>query len=160
RHLDDFGTDVDELTATLLLCSTTALANGERDLVARSARILGALEHLTAKKQDGRIVIERLDFPHGPPPGGFEPLLLGGRGRDASQLAREREADGTALQVTRGFRQLFESLRNAELFLTEAGAVAEKTLGVFVERRVAEVQVGSRTVSSEEPASFLEIETR
>ena len=33
-HLDDFGTDFDELTATLLRCPAAALANRERDLVA------------------------------------------------------------------------------------------------------------------------------
>ena len=58
------------------------------------------------------------------------------------------------------FGQLFEGFGDAELFLTEARAVAEKTLGVFVEGRVAEAHVGSRAVSAEEPSSFLEIETR
>ena len=34
RHLDDFGTDLDELPASLLRCPATALANRERDLIA------------------------------------------------------------------------------------------------------------------------------
>ncbi|HEX5098889.1 MAG TPA: hypothetical protein VFV94_05290 [Polyangiaceae bacterium] len=34
RHLDDFGTDFDGLTATLLRGPSAALANGERNLVA------------------------------------------------------------------------------------------------------------------------------
>jgi len=34
RHLDDFGTDFDELPAALLRCPAAALANRERDLVA------------------------------------------------------------------------------------------------------------------------------
>jgi len=147
RHRDDAGSDVEGLTATLLLRSTAALANRERDLVARAARILRTLEGLTAEEQDGRVVIERLarvatdfrhrfakgredsarkleaehvtlevgvrnvvgkasrtmagnevfDFTYRPPSGGFEPIPLGGRRRDASELAREREADGPGL---------------------------------------------------------------
>ena len=68
---------------------------------------------------------ELLDFAHGPPPGGFEPLLFGGRGRDASELASMREADAAGFEVARGFGQLFEGLGDAELFLCETGAVAE-----------------------------------
>ena len=33
-HLDDFGTDLDELTPTLLRCPAAALANRDCDLVA------------------------------------------------------------------------------------------------------------------------------
>src|SRR6185369_17817584 len=53
----------------LLLWSTTALANGERNLVARAAWVLGTLERLTAEQQDGCVIIEGLarvatDFRH------------------------------------------------------------------------------------------------
>jgi len=210
RHLEDFGTDVDELAAALLLSPAAALANRARDLVARAARVLRALESLTAKEQDGGVVIERLarvaadfchrfakrcealtrevetedvalqfgvrnvvgeasrtmaadellDLTHGPPSGGFEPLLLGGGGRDASELSRVGKADGAGLEMASGFGQLFEGLGDAELLLSETRAVAEETLGVFVERRVAEAQMSSRAVRSKEPASLLEIETR
>jgi hypothetical protein len=69
RHLDDFRTHVDELTSSLLLPPAAALANRERNLVARAPRVLRALESLTAEKQDGCVVIERLarvatDFRH------------------------------------------------------------------------------------------------
>src|SRR6185369_4583592 len=103
---------------------------------------------------------EVLDLTHGPPAGGFEPLLLGGRGRDASELAREGEADGAGLEVARDFGEFFEGLGNTKLFLREAGAVAEEALGVFEERGVAEAQVGSCAVGSQKPASLLEIEPR
>ena len=46
---------------------------------------------------------EVLDFTHGPPAGGFEPLRLGCRGCYASELARMGEADGTGLEVAGGF---------------------------------------------------------
>jgi hypothetical protein len=49
-HLEYFGTDFDELTATLLLRPTAGLANRERDLIARAAWVLGALENLTAEQ--------------------------------------------------------------------------------------------------------------
>jgi hypothetical protein len=210
RHLHDFWPDFDELTATLLRCPAAALANGERDLVARAARILGALENLTAEEQDGRVVIERLarvaadfchrfakrgedlarevetehmapeagvrnivgeasramagdemlDLTHGPPAGGLKPLLLGGRGRDASQLTREGEADGTGLEVASGFGELFEGFGNTKLLLRDAGAVAEEALGVFEEGGIPEAQVRPGAVGSEEPTSFLEVETR
>ena len=68
---------------------------------------------------------EVLDLTYGPSAGGFEPLLLGRRGRDASQLTREGEADGTGLEVASSFGELFEGFGDAELFLSEAGAVAE-----------------------------------
>ena len=57
-----------------------------------------------------------------------------------------------------GFGQLFEGFGDAELLLRQAGAVAEEALRVFVEGSVAEAQVGSRAVGSEQPASFLEVE--
>jgi hypothetical protein len=59
-HLQDFGPDLDELTTTLLLRPAAALANREHDLVARAAGVLGTLESLTAKQQDGCVVVERL----------------------------------------------------------------------------------------------------
>jgi hypothetical protein len=209
-HFEDFRTDFEALPATLLRCPAAALANRERDLVARTARVLGAPEGLTAEQQDGCVVIERLagvaadfrhrlakngedlarevetdhvapkagvrnvvgeasrtmpsdevlDLTHGSPARGFEPLLLGGRDCYASELAREGEADGSGLEFTGGFRQFFQGFGDAELFLREAGAVAEEALGVFVERGVAEAQMGSCAVGSEEPAPLLEIETR
>jgi len=68
-HLDDFWTDFDELPATLLRCSAAALANRERDWVARAAWVVGTLKNLTAEEQDGCVVIERrarvaADFRH------------------------------------------------------------------------------------------------
>jgi len=209
-HLEDFGTDFDELAAPLLCGPAAALANRERDLVARTAWVLGTLENLAAEEQGGCVLIERLarvatnfrhrvakhsenlareveaedvalearvrnvvgeasrtmtadellDLTHGPPSGGFEPLLLGGGGRDASELSRVGKADGAGLEMASGFGQLFEGLGDAELLLSETRAVAEETLGVFVERRVAEAQMSSRAVRSKEPASLLEIETR
>ena len=103
---------------------------------------------------------EVLDLTDGPPPRGFEPLLLGARGRDASELAREREADGAGLEVARDFGELFEGFGDTELFLGEAGAVAKEALGVFEEGGIPEAQVGSCAVGAEKPASLLEIETR
>jgi hypothetical protein len=64
------------------------------------------------------------------------------------------------LEVAGRFGQLFEGFGDAELFLGESRAVAEETLGVFVERGIPEAQVGSRAMGSEEPAPLLEIETR
>jgi len=49
-HREDFGADFDELAATLLRGPTAVLANRERNLVARPAWILGALEDLARKK--------------------------------------------------------------------------------------------------------------
>src|SRR6185369_11002898 len=59
-HLEDFGTDLDELTAPLLPSSAAALANRQRDLVARETRVLRAPESLTAEKQHGVVVVQRL----------------------------------------------------------------------------------------------------
>ena len=209
-HLENFGSDLDELTAALLLHSATALANRESDLVARTARVPAALERLAAEEQDGCVVVERLarvaadfchrfakssedfareveaehvtleagvrnvvgeasrtmaadevlDLTHGPAAGGFEPLPLGGRGRNAGELAREGEADGAGLEVAGGFGELFKGFGDAELFLSEAGPVAEEPLGVFEEGGIPEAQVGSCAVGSQKPASLLEIETR
>jgi hypothetical protein len=103
---------------------------------------------------------EVLDLTHGPSSGGPEPLLLGGRRRDASELAREREADGTGLEVAGDFGQLLERFGDAELFLGEPRAVAKESLGIFLKRRVTEAQMRSGAVRSDEPAPFLEIETR
>jgi hypothetical protein len=88
-HFDGFWPDFDELTATLLRCPAAALANRERDLVARAARVLGAFEGLTAEEQDGCVVIERLarvaaDFRH-----------RFAKGRE--DVARELEAEHVAL---------------------------------------------------------------
>jgi hypothetical protein len=210
RHLDDFRTDVDGLAATLLRCPVAALTNRERYLVARAPRIPRARECLTAEKQDGCLLVDRLarvaahfrqrfakgredlarqlelehvafdlrvrnvvgeasrtmsthqlfDFSDGPPPGGFEPFLFGGRRRDTRELARMREADGTHLQVMGDFGELFERFGDAELVLGETRAVAEKTLRVFVEGRVAEAHVHSRAVGSQQPAPFLEVQSR
>ena len=209
-HLDDFGADFDELTATLLRRPPAALANRERDLVAGAARVLGAPQSLTAEEQDGCVVIESLariaanfrhrfpkggedlareveaehvaleagvgnvvreasrtmardevlDLTHRPSPGDLKPLLLGGRGRNAGELAREGEADGAGLEVAGGFGELFKGFGDAELFLSEAGPVAEEPLGVFEEGGIPEAQVGSGAVGLEEPTSLLEIETR
>jgi len=90
-HLDDFGADFDELTATLLRRPPAALANRERDLVAGAARVLGAPQSLTAEEQDGCVVIESLariaaNFRHRFPKGGED-------------LAREVEAEHVALEA-------------------------------------------------------------
>jgi hypothetical protein len=103
---------------------------------------------------------EVLDLAHGPSPGCPEPLLLGGRYRDASELAREREADGSGLQVARDFGQLLERFGDAKLFLREPRAIAEQSLGVFLKRRVTEAQMRSGSVRSEQPTPLLEIEPR
>jgi len=71
-----------------------------------------------------------------------------------------READGTRLQTTGGFRQPFERFSNTELLLSETWSVAEDALGVFVERRVAKPRVHSRAVGSEQRYPFLEIQPR
>jgi hypothetical protein len=60
RHLDDFGTDFDELPAPLLRGTTAALANRERDLVARAPGVPVAVEGLPAKQQEGCVFVERL----------------------------------------------------------------------------------------------------
>jgi len=103
---------------------------------------------------------ELLDLTHGPAAGYSEPLLLGRRGRDASELARVGKADGAGLELVSGFGELFEGFGDAKLFLGEAWAVAKQALGVLVERGVAEAQVGSCAVRSEQPAPFLEVEPR
>src|SRR6187399_1009576 len=209
-HLENVGSDLDELTAALLLHSAAALANRESDLVARTARVPAALERLATEEQDGCVVVERLaritahfphrfakggegvarkletehvalevqvrnvvrkaprtmpadellDLSHGPPPGGFEPVLFGGRSRHASELARMREADRTGLELFRRLGEFFKRFGDAELLLSEAGTVTEEPLRVFVEGGVAESQMDSRAMSSEETASLLEIETR
>lgn len=60
-----------------------------------------------------------------------------------------RKADGTGLKVAGGFGQHFEGFGDAELVLGEAGPVAEKSLGVLVEGREAELHVRSRATGPE-----------
>ncbi|HWP07590.1 MAG TPA: hypothetical protein VNN72_17690, partial [Polyangiaceae bacterium] len=48
RHLDDFGTDLDGFAAPLLRRPAAALANRERDLIARAPRFPVPVEGLTA----------------------------------------------------------------------------------------------------------------
>ncbi|HEX5099115.1 MAG TPA: hypothetical protein VFV94_06420, partial [Polyangiaceae bacterium] len=103
---------------------------------------------------------ELFDFTHGPTAGSFEPLLLGGRQRDASDLTRQREVDGARSELLRGLGQLFECFGHPEFLLREFRAVAEKTVGVFVEGGKAEPKVRSRAAPSEKRASLLEIEPR
>ena len=60
RQLDDFGTDLDGLAATLLPRPAAALANLERDLIARPPRVPIALEGLTAEEQDSCLFVDGL----------------------------------------------------------------------------------------------------
>ena len=59
RHLDDFGTDLDELPASLLRGPATALANRERDLVARAPRVPIPRKGLPTEQQKSCVVVER-----------------------------------------------------------------------------------------------------
>jgi hypothetical protein len=65
-----------------------------------------------------------------------------------------------ALELASRFGQLFERLRNAELFLREPRPVAEEAFRVLVERAVPELCVNRRTESPQQPTPFLEIEAR
>jgi hypothetical protein len=58
-HFDDLGRDSHELAAPLLRAVPAALANRERYLIARASSLPRAFERLAAKKQDGRILVER-----------------------------------------------------------------------------------------------------
>jgi hypothetical protein len=69
HHLEDFGSDLDELTATLLRSPAAALAHRESDLVARAPGFPIAVEGLPAEQQEGCVFVERLaciptDFRH------------------------------------------------------------------------------------------------
>jgi len=75
---------------------------------------------------------EVLDLTHGPPSGRFEPLPLGGRRRDASELAREGEVDGTALEVASGLGELFEGFGDASLFEIETRALGGESDELFM----------------------------
>jgi hypothetical protein len=70
RHRDDFGTDFDGLTATLLRGAAATLADRERDLIARAPRVPVALEGMATKQQDGCVLVDGLprvpaDLRHG-----------------------------------------------------------------------------------------------
>jgi hypothetical protein len=58
-HFDDFGADRNELAATLLHAVAAAFADRERHLIARASSVPRAFKHLTAKEQDGGILVER-----------------------------------------------------------------------------------------------------
>ena len=60
RHRDDFGTDLDGLTAPLLSCAAAALTNRKGDLIARPPRVPVALEGLTAEEQDSCLFVDGL----------------------------------------------------------------------------------------------------
>src|SRR6187399_794520 len=60
RQLDDFGTDLDGFAATLLRRPAAALANRERDLIARAPRVPVPLEGLAAEEQHGCLLIDSL----------------------------------------------------------------------------------------------------
>jgi hypothetical protein len=57
-HLDDLGRDRDELAAALLHAVPAAFAYREGYLIARASSVPRTLEHLTAKEQDGSILVK------------------------------------------------------------------------------------------------------
>src|SRR5690348_15368798 len=60
RHLYDLRRDIEMLTPTLLRSMPTALANGERHLIARAPLVSRSFEDVTAEQQHGCIVVERV----------------------------------------------------------------------------------------------------
>jgi len=58
-HLDDLGTDLDQLAAPVLPSAAARLANGQRDLIVGPSFFRRTAEDLARQEQQGGIVIER-----------------------------------------------------------------------------------------------------